>query len=304
MNFDIRRPTRTPIIILFTWMGVLLALGAWWLYLVVRQGNILLAHSQTIGKLSNYGKMAIYEGATFFLLLTGLFIYIIVLYSRDIKRYNSLSSFFSSLTHELKTPLASIRLQAEVIKEMEEQQNHQMINKLVGRLTEDVEKLENEMEKILQLSRVERGAPLKLKETEINKYFERFESDPVLKNEINVRLPNKIPPAKFLIDEYALTVILRNLIENSVRHAKVDKNLEAEINIVELLTSIEIHYHDNGAKPELNEEKLTQLFYRGQNQKGSGIGLYLTRKLTEAMSGELEISNKEKLEFTIRIPKS
>ena len=85
-------------------------LGSWWLYLVFKLANKLetLNHPLLEG---NLVKMIKLEGLTFFIFLSILTVTLLYIYIQDHKKTISLQAFFSSLTHELKTPLASIKLQ-------------------------------------------------------------------------------------------------------------------------------------------------------------------------------------------------
>jgi len=83
------------------------------------------------------------------------------------KKTKDLQVFFASLTHELKTPLASIKLQSEVIEESLNSNLDPLVHKLLRRLVQDTNKLETQMDKILQLSRIERGGELNLNSIEL-----------------------------------------------------------------------------------------------------------------------------------------
>ena len=89
-------------------------------------------------------------------LLTGLSIALVWLYLRDQRRTNSLRAFFASVTHELRTPLTSIRLQAESLADAGN------ASPLVERLLEDTSRLEGQVEKTLELARIEGGGELDL----------------------------------------------------------------------------------------------------------------------------------------------
>ena len=80
------------------------------------------------------------------------------LYWRDAKRTRSLQAFFASLTHELRTPLTSIRLQAESISDG--LADHPEQKDFLQRLLEDSQRLELQVERVLELARVEGGGPI------------------------------------------------------------------------------------------------------------------------------------------------
>ena len=149
--------SRLLFLLSLVWAGVLLLLGGWWIYLIFNFENILVQIDRV-----RITKMIVWEGGSFIVLLLSLSISLLILYVKDQRKTKSLQAFFASLTHELKTPLASIRLQGEVINEILASKNDNSLNKLSARLLEDTGKLESQMDKILQLSRIERGGELSL----------------------------------------------------------------------------------------------------------------------------------------------
>lgn len=270
---------------------MLLLLGSWWLYLVFKLANKLqdLNHPLLEGNLLNMIK---WEGTTFFiflLILTGTLLYI---YFQDHKKTKSLQAFFSSLTHELKTPLASIKLQTQVISDLIHDANieenfKEKISRYTERLVEDSIKLENQLDNHLQLSRVERDGFLNLREIsiisflkkELNRYHDKISYEIV--NESGDENPN------VLADDFALQTIVRNLTDNTLKHSNV------EFPKVKLLirkdAMVEIHYIDNGEPFEGEASSLGQLFYKYGSPKGSGIGLYLIKNLMRQMKGHIKL---------------
>ena len=114
------------------WLGVIMVLGLWWLFLLL----------EISGELDrNLIRMVVWEGMAFLLLLFFISATLCYFYLQNLKKGRSLASFFAALTHELKTPLASIRLQAEVIGEglAEEADSQQTLHlhTLATRLIED-----------------------------------------------------------------------------------------------------------------------------------------------------------------------
>src|SRR5690606_30663788 len=96
-----------------------------------------------LGSQENFLNMMKWEGTFFFIFLVLLGSSLIVLYFRDMKKSKAMQAFFSSLSHELKTPLASMRLQAEVIKDLieDESHSHDQLSSLTQRLIQDTHKL-------------------------------------------------------------------------------------------------------------------------------------------------------------------
>lgn len=275
------------------WSVVILLLGAWWVYIMINFKYFL-----SVTDKSKISKMLTWEGGSFLILLILLSLSLMYLFIIDQKKSKSLQAFFASLTHELKTPLASIRLQGEVIHEILEQKNDPKLDKLIGRLINDTTKLENEMDKILQLSRIERGGQLNLSSVSligaINKMSKLMLTDQAL------MIHSKNDKVRISADEFALELILKNLFENTKNHSKSKK---IDITIKEQDKYIELIYQDHG---EFNGDlkKLGSIFYKYNSSKGSGIGLYLSKKLMALMNGEMQITNHQGLNFHLVFEKS
>jgi signal transduction histidine kinase len=285
------------------WVLLLLGLGSWWLFLVYKLHSTLsLLKATDLGLSASFINMIKWEGSFFFILLVLLGASLLVMYLRDMKKSRSIQAFFSSLTHELKTPLASVRLQAEVIKDLieDESHDHQQLSNLAKRLIEDSYKLESELEKSLQISRLEQGGPLNL--SPIN--LERFIKKQVQKFPVPLPLEINVGDhlSEVMADEIALGVIFRNLFENTKRHNPQTTLISIDIQIKD--ESLELTYDDHGKFFAGSIKQLGELFYKFNSTKGSGIGLYLVKHLMIKMKGQLHIQNDERLVFklTFKVP--
>jgi signal transduction histidine kinase len=191
-----------------------------------------------------------------------------------------------------------MRLQSEVIHETLNQEKISELKTLSERMIEDAVRLENELDKILQLSRVQLGGRLSLGPIKFPSFLHE-----VLESEVDLPLIKLDGPAVELqADRFALTLIYRNLIDNSRKHAKSEK--------IEITHSWQVHaeevrfsFTDNGAPFEGEINKIGKLFYKFQSTQGSGIGLYLARKLIEAHGGKFFVSATPQLKIEWTLPR-
>lgn len=280
------------------WVFMLLGLGSWWLFLVFKlHATMSELNIPQLGSQSRFLNMMRWEGSFFFIFLILLSGSLFVMYFRDMKKSKAMQAFFSSLSHELKTPLASMRLQAEVIKDMieDETHNHDQLANLTKRLIEDTHKLESELEKSLQLSRIEQDAPMTLVPVSVERFIKRQEQK--LQSPLKVELHMDMDAKEVMADELALSMIFRNLFENTLRHNKTTQRVS--ITTRKHGPLVEITYDDFGKKFAGDMDSLGQLFYKFESTKGSGIGLYLIKHLMRKMQGQLEILNEERLKFRL-----
>ena len=295
MNTLSKNSSKLLLTLSLLWAGLLLLIGAWWVYFMVNIERFLLESKQN--KIST---MLAWEGGTFIILLLLLSVSIFILYLKDTKKTKSLQAFFASLTHELKTPLASIKLQSEVIHEILEKKNDPQLNKLFDRLITDTVKLEIQMDKILQLSRLERGGELNTttlsilqKVNKLSKSWTQF---------FNVNIQTTSDQLFVDADDFALELIIKNMFENTKHHSQ-SKNVTIDFIVTD--KHIELLYKDEG-KFTGDVEKLGSLFYKHNSSKGSGIGLYLSKLLMEKMGGRLSVKHlpEQTLEFSFLFKKS
>ncbi len=295
---ELNKTRRWFYVLTLVWVFMLLGIGSWWLFLVFKLHSMISSlNLPELGSQSKFLNMMRWEGSFFFIFLLLLGGSLFAMYFRDMKKSKAMQAFFASLSHELKTPLASMRLQAEVIKDMieDETHSHEQLSSLTGRLIEDTHKLESELEKSLQLSRIEQDAVLTLNPISIDRYLKRYLTK--LPKDLKVELLIDHTANEIMADELALNVIFRNLFENTLRHNKNTNHVT--ISSKKSDGKIELTYDDHGVPFKGNLTHLGDLFYKFESVKGTGIGLYLIKNFMRKMHGELIVENSERLKFQL-----
>ncbi len=276
-------------------------LGSWWVYLMFTLNTKVAA----IDAQDNVVTMIKWEGITFLILIVLMVILFFYIYFLDLKKTRSLQTFFSTLTHELKTPLTSIRLQSQVLQSLVTKlslsdEESGKLSKYMDRLEEDTMKLEHKLEETLQLSRLERGGGLNLVEINLETYLQKITSSLSLGIEVIIKNELSFTPV-ILADEGALNIIFSNLFDNTKKHNKSESK-----KILITLSgnkSVLVNYNDYGLPFTGNIKQLSELFYKIDSPTGTGIGLYLVHKLMKKMKGHLEITTTPHLNFDLRFSK-
>jgi signal transduction histidine kinase len=271
--------------LVLAFLGLLvLALGVWWLYLLTTFARMLGPEQVRILNMLRW------EGSTFLVLLGVGALSIAVLHWRDVRKARALQALFASLTHELKTPLASMRLQAEVIRDLiaDESHDHDQLTALTTRLIQDTRKFEYELDKGLQLSRVEAQGPLTLAQVDLGRFLRKLAGRQGQQIEVTGE-------AVVLADEMALDMVFRNLLENTARHNPKSSGVRIVLNADG--TNVMCRYDDQGAPFGGDRRNLGELFYKHESKRGTGIGLYLVKQLMKAQHGRMTLSEDGPLVF-------
>ena len=221
------------------------------------------------------------------------------------------SDFVANVSHELKTPLALIRLFAETLElgrvpnDDRKKQYYQVINKESQRLTQLINN-------ILDFSRIEAGKKeYRFAKIDVGRIVaEVVESYrfPIEQQgfTFDVKLADELPEIE--VDKEALSQALLNLINNAIKYSRDEKwiGIEARQDGDRVLISVA----DKGigvARPE--QEKIFDKFYRAEDSlvhetKGSGLGLSLVRHIMDAHGGTVRVESApgEGSTFTLDLP--
>lgn len=269
--------------------------------------ELLIAREQLNEKLHKRWLMIVGEGSVFALIL-GLGIYRTrSTFKKEFELSKQQKNFMLSITHELKSPIASARLQIETLLKRQLPQDKQEI--VLKQALQETERLDLLVEKILLANRIESSAYLIQKEnfnlSDLCKKIITNLKSTLLKDHV---LELQIEQDVFIRgDELAFTSILINLLDNATKYAASNSCigfvLSKEKEIITLVVK------DEGVGiPAADEEAVFNKFYRAGNEetrntKGTGLGLYIVKNLIKLHHGSIKISaNKPKgTVFTIQL---
>jgi signal transduction histidine kinase len=297
------RQSRRVAILAAVWLLVILALVVWWASHMLDQAARIaelsegvLPPAEVLAEQDRTHSMVFWEGGTFLALLMTLSGLLLWYFRRDLRRARGTQAFFAALTHELRTPLTSVRLQTEAIAAGEPSQE------LIDRLLVDTHRLESQIDKTLELARIEGGGALAEQAIRLDQWLERALTAIVATEgegaELRLDVAASLPPVHG--DTAAVQLILRNLVENSVRHGD-RAAIHLDVVAVKSSRGVDVIYRDDGRGYQGDPARLGQMFARGVESRGTGVGLYLVRVLMERMGGSVEFANAPEGGFVVTL---
>ncbi len=225
--------------------------------------------------------------------------------NRMLRSLDRLKSEFVALTsHELRTPLMAIRAGLELIAVQKNPMPEEMRSNL-DLVRKESERLGRFVESILDLSALEAGrlplqiGPVQLKEPVEEARMALAASHGGLEGRnlkrLHIRLPAQLPDVQ--ADEHILASVLFQLIDNAFKYASVGPvRLTAQVRD----DGVEVMLADSGPGiPPEKQDQLFQLFSRLEDAdsprvRGVGLGLYISRKMVEAMGGTIDVRRAER----------
>ncbi len=239
-------------------------------------------------------------GIVFFaLIITGLILNTIFLL-REIRRSEQHDAFLNSVTHELKTPIASIKLYLETLKsrDVAPEKREEFYDVMLA----DSDRLLQTVEQVLQAGRAgEKKRQLNIAETDIgsilNEAVEIVRSRYNLSSDV-MRLTVPEERLKVLGDENDLRIVFVNLLDNAVKYSGSDRKISIRAKKTGLNNKADIFVRDNGIGiPATELKRVFKRFYRVggpsvKETKGTGLGLAIVRSIVEKHGGKIKADSK------------
>lgn len=249
------------------WLVFTIALASWWLIFGLRQADQLSVQRMLIAEGTALIASLLLGGAA---LLYGI--------RREQARHGAIEEFFAAFTHDLRTSLSSMRLQVESLDEDLRERGEQ--NPLLERLLSDSVRIQLQLDNSLFYANRKRGKLF------IERVSLRRTVDSIAREfaGLHVTMDGDMT---VLADARALEVVLRNLFQNALIHGGADA---IDIRIDQIGARAVVRIEDNGSGSDLDVRELGRLFVRPTKKSGTGVGLYISRRLAKRMRGLLTLA--------------
>jgi signal transduction histidine kinase len=300
-----------PIMALIAIQLVWITVVVFWIYWFIGKHREFRAlaekyRPELLGQGANWPVMV--EGLVMLvLILIGVYI-IFVFWNRQSNLYLQQRNIISQVTHELKSPLASIQLHLETIRLRKP--SEERLDSFVSTMLADTDRLHYLINNLLMAARLEqRRKQSERRLTDLTQllaeHIEREKSTLPQGGIISFEAPTSL---KAMVDPEEMSMVIRNLFENAILYSPESPDIAVKIVKNGLWLNLSVQDHGRGLdKKEL--KKVFERFYRakppGDNVRGTGLGLYIVESVISGYGGTVEVISDgigKGCTFTIKIP--
>ncbi len=202
-------------------------------------------------------------------------------------------NFLLSITHELKSPLASIQLAFETFERRAERLTPDMMRQLSQQALKETGRLHRHIETMLLAARMEGGYSYQFETLDWLQLTQQCIEFVRAKFAGEIQLQTKLPQALVYADRLTLASAVSNLLENAVEYAAQTERIEVRILQEKEQYILEVADFGRGLA-EAERARVFDKFYRVGNEeqrrnKGTGLGLYIVREFAKAHRGEISV---------------
>ena len=249
---------------------------------------------------------------TVILLITFVFTIFVVFRQKRLSEIKN--DFINNMTHELKTPISSISLAAQMLNDDSLTKSPAMLKRVGGAIQEESKRLRFLVEKVLQMSMFDKhDAIFKKKELDLNELLENVAHTFNLRVEHtggNIQMEVGAVDSAIYVDEMHFTNVIFNLIDNAVKYRKPDQPVNLLLSTWNEGDRVLFSVQDDGQgiKKE-NLKKIFDKFYRVHtgnvhDVKGFGLGLAYVKNIVSLHKGVIKVESEygKGTKFTISLP--
>lgn len=233
----------------------------------------------------------------FAIILVGLSVYLVVTI-KEVRLNQRQANFVDSVTHELKTPIAALRLYLETLqmRKLDDQQR----NNCYEVMGHELQRLDHLINQLLEVARLDAlGQQFSPEDIYLEELLQQCATAACRhhKKELSDVVTFDIAPIIVHARRVVLEMIFGNLLDNGIKYAGEPPQIIVRA-FIKARNRVCVHVIDNGAGvPSDIRKQIFQMFYRGgseleRKQKGTGLGLYISRTLAHILKGNITVHDR------------
>ncbi|MFN8310609.1 MAG: HAMP domain-containing sensor histidine kinase [Chitinophagales bacterium] len=306
---------RNPFRLFYVVFGYTIAFSLWWGYLLFAKNETAFNELVSLNEINFHASngtgyretpdfkriqqkyqrqklMILSEGGVFFVLLVAGLLVVRRVFKIEMELADQQRNFLHSITHELKSPLASIKLSFQTLarRNLDEPVRETILDNAMG----DVTRLEALVDNILFAAKMEKeGHGFANEMVNVSELSEKLVSRlRQNKQQVEVQLTTA-PDIQWFTDKVGFSSVIINLVENAVKYS--EKGATVQVQVRKTDTHLILSVADQGIGiPPAEREKIFEKFYRVGNEdtrktKGTGLGLFIVKRFVEIYKGRIAV---------------
>ena len=291
-----RKSLKWPILLAIVMIVLLVGLTVGWVLLNVF-GAISSQKSSSV-----YWTLLSVGSVMFLFVLAGVILYLIWSI-QQINLNRRQSNFIDAVTHELKSPIASLKLFLQTLgkRNIDEQKRQEFY----GSMLDDVERLDQLITQLLNVARLQQKSHFPEPETWVA--VEALLMECISKLTAQYRVANDCisldsPKCDLWSSKVDIEILIRNLIDNALKYCGDPPKVHVLVQLDSKSNSVTISVSDNGPGiPKHLRKKIFRRFYRAgdeleRTKPGTGLGLFLVRSIVRRLKGSIRVADLPKNE--------
>ena len=212
----------------------------------------------------------------------------------------------TNISHDIRTPLTVLKGNSEMLSNITNDPSMpENVHAMAAKIDRKADDLISTINDYFTMSKIASGdLPIKLKKENVSRlcqdtildYYDLLEQKQF---EVDIQIPDT--PIFAYTDNEALRRILKNLIDNAIRHGGDGKYLSLRLTTSNGNSIIEIEDHGNGMSPQQQKQIFARNYTTTRKSSGSGLGLAISKRLAEQIGAELEVHSVQNEQTTFSI---
>lgn len=212
----------------------------------------------------------------------------------------------TNISHDIRTPLTVLKGNSEMLSNITNDPSMpENVHAMAAKIDRKADDLISTINDYFTMSKIVSGdLPIKLKKENVSRlcqdtildYYDLLEQKQF---EVDIQIPDT--PIFAYTDNEALQRILKNLIDNAIRHGGDGKYLSLRLTTSNGNSIIEIEDHGNGMSPQQQKQIFARNYTTTRKSSGSGLGLAISKRLAEQIGAELEVHSVQNEQTTFSI---